>query len=130
LNYINIYSKITYLRITSLTSISPCRSSYKRKNNISRYLLKLGGYGLIRFNIFVDNNLLIFFIYGLLIRTISCCTQLDIKRIIAYSRVSHIIIIPLLIIHNTNLRYKIINMIIYTHAFSRIGLFFLSRINI
>jgi len=87
-------------------------------------LLKLGGYGLIRLNIFVRDQLLIFFVYGLLIRTITCCTQLDIKRIVAYSRVSHIIMIPLLMIHNTNLSYKIISLIIYTHAFSRVGLFF------
>jgi len=87
-------------------------------------LLKLGGYGLIRFNTFIDRGTVIFFTYGLLIRTISCCIQLDIKRVIAYSRISHIILIPFLIIGNSEMRSKIINIIIFSHAFSRIVLFF------
>jgi len=87
-------------------------------------LLKLGGYGLIRFNIFINSYLLIFFVYGILIRTIACCFQLDIKRIIAYSRVSHIILIPFLMISNRTLSYKVINIIIFTHAFSRVILFY------
>lgn len=87
-------------------------------------LLKLGGYGLIRFNVFIDKNILIFFVYGLLIRTISCCIQLDIKRIIAYSSVSHIILILFLIINNRILSFKIINIIMFSHAFSRMILFY------
>jgi len=87
-------------------------------------LLKLGGYGLIRFNIFIDRNILIFFIYGLMIRTISCCMQLDVKRVIAYSSVSHMILIPFLVINNREIGSKIINIIIFSHAFSSIVLFF------
>jgi len=87
-------------------------------------LLKLGGYGLIRLNIFVARELLFFFILGILISTISCCLQLDIKRTIAYSRVSHIIIIPFLLMWNNSMRYKIINIVIFTHAFSSIVLFY------
>jgi len=87
-------------------------------------LLKLGGYGLIRFNIYISNYLLTFFIYGLLIRRIICYLQLDIKRIIAYSRVSHIILIPFIIINNNFIRFKIINIIIFCHGFSRIILFY------
>jgi len=87
-------------------------------------LLKLGGYGLIRLNIFITNDLIIFFLYGLIIRTLICCTQLDLKRIVAYSSISHIMIIPLILNQDSNISYKIINLIIFTHAFSRIALFF------
>jgi len=88
-------------------------------------LLKLGGYGLIRFNILIRSKFLLFFVCGLIIRTIVCCLQLDIKRTIAYSSVSHIIIIPFLLTHNRDLDLTLINLIIYSHGFASAALFFL-----
>jgi len=88
-------------------------------------LLKLGGYGLIRFSVRIGKEWLIFFVAGILLRTLACCAQLDIKRTIAYSSVSHIIIIPILLIHNSALGKRLINIIIFSHGFSRAALFFL-----
>jgi len=56
--------------------------------------------------------------------------QLDVKRVIAYSSVSHMILIPFLVINNREIGSKIINIIIFSHAFSSIVLFFLGRFGI
>jgi len=88
-------------------------------------LLKLGGYGLVRFNVFVSKKILLFFILGIILATLACCLQLDIKRTIAYSSVSHMIIIPLLLIHNRNLGLSLINIVIFSHGFSSAALFIL-----
>jgi len=87
-------------------------------------LLKLGGYGLLRFGVFINPSTLIFFVFGLLLSTFACCFQLDIKRTIAYSSVSHIIVIPLLLIHDSELSARIITLIIFSHGFSSAALFF------
>jgi len=88
-------------------------------------LLKLGGYGLIRFNVLISTKFIIFLITGLVISTLACCLQLDIKRTIAYSSVSHIILIPILLTQNTDTSFKIINIILFSHGFSSMALFYL-----
>jgi NADH:ubiquinone oxidoreductase subunit 4 (subunit M) len=86
-------------------------------------LLKLGGVGLIRvlpfLNIFilkyfVLSYLIFFTIYTILV----CCSQSDFKRLVAYSSVSHIIIIPLLLLTNDYLRIKIILVSMFFHGLS------------
>jgi len=62
---------------------------------------------------------------GIILSTFACCFQLDIKRIIAYSSVSHIILIPLLLTHNRTTSTSLINIIIFSHGFSSAALFFL-----
>jgi NADH:ubiquinone oxidoreductase subunit 4 (subunit M) len=66
-------------------------------------LLKLGGMGLIRFFLFLDISLLRSYVLSyllvfLVLSTLVCCCQSDFKRIVAYSSVSHIIAVPLVVL--------------------------------
>jgi len=92
-------------------------------------LLKLGGFGLIRFidlialrGIFIVAPLFLFFIVFV---TAVCCFQSDLKRIIAYSSVSHIIAIPLLFLWGRALSIKRLIMIMVFHGLCSPGLFLL-----
>jgi len=92
-------------------------------------LLKLGGFGLIRFidlialrGIFIVAPLFLFFMVFV---TVVCCFQSDLKRIIAYSSVSHIIAIPLLFLWGRALSIKRLIMIMVFHGLCSPGLFLL-----
>nr|YP_010481007.1 NADH dehydrogenase subunit 4 [Rhinella marina]UVN16283.1 NADH dehydrogenase subunit 4 [Rhinella marina] len=59
-------------------------------------LLKLGGYGILRMNIFMNDSLLplakpliVFSLFGVLLSAILCSRQTDLKSLIAFSSVSH-----------------------------------------
>lgn len=90
---------------------------------LARILLKLGGVGLIRvlpiLNLeFIKSNLLGYFIIFTVFRAIVCCFQSDFKRLIAYSSVSHMIVIPLLIVSNNILSLQRLIIIMLFHGLS------------
>lgn len=102
---------------------------------LARILLKLGGVGLIRVLPildleFIKFNLLAYFIIFTVFRAIVCCFQSDFKRLIAYSSVSHIIVIPLLIISNNILSIQRLIIVILFHGlrstiiFMRVGVLY------
>lgn len=86
-------------------------------------LLKLGGVGLLRirgiFN-FADMSffLLSYFIVFIVYVTIVCAFQSDFKRLVAYSSVSHIMAIPLLVISITGFSVKAVVLVMLFHGLS------------
>lgn len=95
-------------------------------------LLKLGGVGLLRFSILVDYSCLSFLMsylfISLIYSTLLCSFQSDFKRIVAYSSVSHMIIIPILILRNNLLRFKCVTLIMLFHGLSSPVMFIRVRI--
>lgn len=86
-------------------------------------LLKLGGIGLFRFSLFIDFYrikyiLLGYFIVFTVFVTIVCCLQSDFKRLVAYSSVSHIIVIPLLFLSLKFISLKSLLLIMLFHGLS------------
>jgi len=97
---------------------------------LARILLKLGGVGLLRLAPMIDIDiikyyLLSYFIIFTIYRTVICCFQSDFKRLIAYSSVSHIIVIPFLIFRNNILSIQRLILIMLFHGLSS-SLIFLS----
>ena len=97
---------------------------------LARILLKLGGVGLLRLAPIIDMYiikyyLLSYFIIFTIYTTIICCFQSDFKRLIAYSSVSHIIVIPFLIFRNNILSIQSLILIMLFHGL-RSSLIFLS----
>ncbi len=93
-------------------------------------LLKLGGVGLIRVTLIISLNSLIgfllsYFMLGLSFVTLICCIQSDIKRLIAYSSVSHIIVLPPLLVMNTTSRISAAMIIMLIHGIASPLLFML-----
>lgn len=91
-------------------------------------LLKLGGAGLVRFLPFIDvvslksvgvGYIVVFLVFA----SIVCCFQSDFKRLVAYSSVSHIIAIPLLIVSSSQLRIQTVLLVIVFHGLSSPVLF-------
>lgn len=96
---------------------------------LARILLKLGGVGLIRLLPLLDLNFIKSFLISYLIlftvfRTIVCCFQSDFKRLIAYSSVSHIMVIPFLVLRNNLLSIQSLILIILLHGLSSSLIFF------
>ena len=96
---------------------------------LAAVLLKLGGFGLFRFNFMIfSSTFLINFVYplsiigGAVIR-ILCIRQRDLKVLIAYSSVAHIRFVIRRIIVNSALGLWAALRIIIAHAFSSSGLF-------
>lgn len=84
-------------------------------------LLKLGGVGLYRLTpflniVFLKHYILSYLLLFMLCVTLVCCFQSDFKRLVAYSSVSHIIAIPLLIISNNLLSVKSIIILMFLHG--------------
>lgn len=84
-------------------------------------LLKLGGVGLLRSIALLDlaglsKLTLAYFIVFLVYVTIVCLFQSDFKRLVAYSSVSHIIAIPLLLLSNNLISTKRIIILILFHG--------------
>jgi len=86
-------------------------------------LLKLGGIGLLR----LSRVLCISFLYALLLSylifiiiyvTLVCCIQSDFKRLVAYSSVSHMIAIPILLLSNTTISLKTMVILMFFHGIS------------
>ena len=93
-------------------------------------LLKLGGVGLIRcinlLNLdFLYRVFMSYFIVSILYVTVVCIFQSDLKRLVAYSSVSHIMAIPVLLLANNILSIKRIIMLILFHGLSSPVLFIL-----
>ena len=95
-------------------------------------LLKLGGVGLIRFNVLIGfsslHSFLSYLFISLVYSTLICSFQSDFKRMVAYSSVSHIIIIPILILADNILRLKCAILIIVFHGLSSPIIFIIVRI--
>ena len=88
---------------------------------LARILLKLGGVGLIRLYPFIETQIitsyiLSYFMFILVIRRLICVFQSDFKRLVAYSSVAHIIVIPFLIISDNLLSNSSIILIIFHHG--------------
>lgn len=84
-------------------------------------LLKLGGAGLIRVILLFSRRLhylLSYSIVALVIVTIVCCYQSDIKRLIAFSSVSHMIALPPLIILGSDSSVSSALLIMLMHGMS------------
>lgn len=84
-------------------------------------LLKLGGVGLIRFssfmNVFILKNYLLGYLFMFLIySTLVCCFQSDFKRLVAYSSVSHIITVPIILLTSSFIGYKGLISIMFLHG--------------
>jgi NADH-quinone oxidoreductase subunit M len=86
---------------------------------LARLLLKLGGVGLIRVSFIFERikyYVLSYLLVFLVLSTAVCSFQSDLKRLIAYSSVSHIIVIPVLVIGASSLSLKAIALIILFHG--------------
>lgn len=86
-------------------------------------LLKLGGVGLIRCYSLIDWYwvgcfFLSYFMLFLVFVTVVCCFQSDFKRLVAYSSVSHMIVVPILFMSYTLIRFKSVVLILLFHGFS------------
>lgn len=93
-------------------------------------LLKLGGVGLMRCYKLIDLNLLgsifiAYFIIFILYVTIVCLFQSDFKRLVAYSSVSHIMAIPILLLSGNLISMKSLVLLILFHGLSSPLLFIL-----
>jgi len=91
-------------------------------------LLKLGGVGLIRsFNIIswgsISSSLSSYFVVFLLYSTLLCCFQSDFKRLIAYSSVSHMMVVPILMLVFRVSGLKVVLLVLLFHGFSSPALF-------
>lgn len=98
-------------------------------------LLKLGGYGFLRFSIMclskislLSNIILTISIWGAILTAIICTTQIDLKALIAYSSVTHISLIIIAITSTTRWGYQAALVIILSHGLCSSGLFAASGI--
>lgn len=95
---------------------------------LARVLLKLGGVGLLRLSRLIDTfslktSSLAYFIVFIIFRRLVCCYQSDIKRLIAYSSVAHMIVIPFLIFSDNVLATQALVLVIFLHGLSSTLLF-------
>jgi len=95
---------------------------------LARVLLKLGGVGLMRLSdlintISLKTSLLGYFIVFIIFSRLVCCYQSDIKRLIAYSSVAHIMVIPFLVFSNNALASQALVLIMFLHGLSSTLLF-------
>ena len=88
---------------------------------LASLLLKLGGVGLLRLAELIaissiSIRILSYFIVFIVFRRLVCCYQSDIKRLIAYSSVAHMIVIPFLILSNNLLSVQALILVILLHG--------------
>nr|AHZ34259.1 NADH dehydrogenase subunit 4 [Brachionus rubens] len=93
-------------------------------------LLKLGGVGLLRCSKFMDMGMLgaifmAYFTVFMLYVTVVCLFQSDFKRLVAYSSVSHMMAIPILLLVNNLMSTKSLVMLMLFHGLSSPLLFML-----
>jgi NADH:ubiquinone oxidoreductase subunit 4 (subunit M) len=102
---------------------------------LASILLKLGGVGLVRLLPIlhlsdIKSVIISYFIIFTVFSTIVCCFQSDFKRLIAYSSVSHIIVIPFLILSRNILSIQSLILVMLLHGISsslifiRVGLLY------
>lgn len=97
---------------------------------LAALLLKLGGVGLVRMLPFINISHLTSSILGyLMVMTVfsflCCCFQSDIKRLIAYSSVAHIMTVPILVLSMNILSVQSIVIIMLFHGLRSSILFML-----
>jgi len=88
---------------------------------LARVLLKLGGVGLMRLSDLISTfsfktNILAYFIIFIIFSRLVCCYQSDIKRLIAYSSVAHMIVIPFLVFANNVLANQALVLVMFLHG--------------
>ena len=88
---------------------------------LARVLLKLGGVGLMRLSDLIDIfsfkvSLLGYFMVFIVFSRLVCCYQSDIKRLIAYSSVAHMIVIPFLVFSNNILANQALLLVMFLHG--------------
>jgi NADH:ubiquinone oxidoreductase subunit 4 (subunit M) len=86
-------------------------------------LLKLGGIGLIRCYSIINWNLmetylLSYLLFFLVYSAFICSFQNDFKRLVAYSSVAHIIVVPILLVTYSTISQKSILLILVFHGLS------------
>jgi NADH:ubiquinone oxidoreductase subunit 4 (subunit M) len=86
-------------------------------------LLKLGGAGLIRCLSLVSVDLLKSVLIGYLFVfmcfvTLICCIQSDFKRLVAYSSVSHMIGVPVMLVSSSFIGIKGLLVVMFIHGIS------------
>jgi len=90
-------------------------------------LLKLGRYGALRvtlmFSIYTINWTLPYWLFGSIIRSIITFIIRDIKKLVAYSRVSHITFIMLAIISSNKFIFMVVLILSLAHGWASIGMF-------
>jgi len=98
-------------------------------------LLKLGGVGLVRFSPVFNLDVVLYFYLPFFclfnsILPVICLIQSDFKRIVAYSSVSHILVIPLLVCSSRFIASKALILVMFFHGLSsplmfiRVGLLY------
>jgi len=88
----------------------------------------LGGVGLVRLESLLDHTSLInsslsYFMIFIIYSSLICCYQSDLKRLIAYSSVAHIIVIPFLVMSNNTLAFQSLVLVMLLHGLSSTLLF-------
>nr|BBE15729.1 NADH dehydrogenase subunit 4 [Echiniscus testudo] len=102
---------------------------------LAAILLKLGGYGLYRINLMLMTSslnkmyLLYFILWGSFISCLICMNQNDLKSIIAYSSVSHMGLIVLVLSSPSNSGLKSFIVIMVSHGFCSSALFYLMSLS-
>ena len=97
---------------------------------LAAILLKLGGIGLYRLACVLNLITLSLYIFSyslvfLVVRTLLCCYQSDFKRLIAYSSVSHIIPLIILLLSNNIFSSQSFTLIMIVHGFTSSLIFIL-----
>jgi len=97
-------------------------------------LLKLGGAGLIRVLPLIRSSSLFaltlgYFIFFTVYSTFVCCCQSDFKRLVAYSSVSHIMLVPLLVLADSPLSLSMAIAVMLIHGLSSPLIFILVSIS-
>lgn len=95
---------------------------------LARVLLKLGGVGLMRLSDLIrtfalKTATLSYFMVFIIFSSLVCCYQSDIKRLIAYSSVAHMIVIPFLVMSNNILANQALILVMFLHGLSSTLLF-------
>ena len=93
-------------------------------------LLKLGGAGLLRFSFMLDLDqlkylMISYFVVFFMMVCLICRFQSDFKRLVAYSSVSHMMAIPILLIRRTLISSKSLVLVMFFHGFRSPILFML-----
>lgn len=96
---------------------------------LAAILLKLGGYGLIRFSYLISYNINLLLLisvafWGGVVRRLICLQSLDLKIVVAYSSVAHMAIVIAAVLSMTRLGLTGGIIIIVAHGLSSSGLFF------